>query len=175
MKIRQTHFIPILSILLLGASWAAQAAPVSETGLAKAHTFNQSEMKGGTLAQDKACGPSVRQFGKELYVDHKAADQKLTDIGQQQGFDLQKPAFSAWELQNLQKQEAAMDALQSKSDCTFDHDFLMAMVDGHQFAITVITQSRDASQSQVARDYFNSLLPTMQLHLETAQRLLGQN
>jgi putative membrane protein len=154
---------------------AVAGKPAAMTGdaqvVAKLHHVNQMEITAGKLAQDKGQMKSVRDFGARLVRDHQAADKKVMAYADKNGIDANAmpPAGDDQEA----KDQDHMDRLRNLSGPAFDHEFAMVMHDGHAKTIAMVTTARGAVTDPALRTLLGQLLPTLQQHDETAQRLLS--
>jgi len=148
------------SLLLGGMSAAAEPPPTAEV-LAKLRASNQKEIDAGKLAQKHGQSRQVKDFGKVLVRDHTAADKKVAALAKQEDLAL------AAEVGSIGDMAARMTA-----DPDFDLQFASDMLEDHKKDIAEVTEARDATQDPKLKKLLSELLPTLQKHEETAQKIL---
>jgi putative membrane protein len=124
---------------------------------------NNAEIKFGQAAQDMGSSQAVKDFGKMLVADHTKANDQAKQLAQ--GMNVAVP--SGVKPDDM----AAYNMATSMSGADFDKDFAKAMVDGHQKAIAMFKQEIDSGDPAQVTDFAKQTLPTLQMHLETAQSL----
>jgi len=153
--------IATASLLLGGISAAAEPPPTAEV-LAKLRASNQKEIDAGKLAQKHGQSRQVKDFGKMLVRDHTAADKKVAALAKQEDV-----ALAAAETGSIGDMAARMTA-----DPDFDQQFARDMLEDHKKDIAEVTEARDATQDPKLKKLLSELLPTLQKHEETAQKIL---
>jgi putative membrane protein len=149
-----------LGVLLWCAATASAADPPdTATVLGKVHQSNQKEIAAGKLAQKSGTSRQVKDYGKMLEKDHSAADKKVTALAKQEKIDLPSAPLSD-------------DMSNMASDPMFDTKFAREMVDDHKKDIAEVTQARDATADPKLKKLLTELLPTLQKHEETAQKIV---
>jgi len=144
----------------------ARAADVNTADvLKKLHESNQKEIEMGKLAEQKGQSKEVKSFGKMLVKDHTAADKKVTALAKEQKTEL-APAPTQ-----------AMDHMGSMgSGPEFDAKFAQEMLDDHKKDIAEVKQARDGTADAKLKKLIDDLLPTLQKHEDTAQKIVdGHN
>jgi putative membrane protein len=139
----------------------AQDSPESKF-LTDAVRGDVAEVKMGELAQQKGQSEGVREFGQMLVEDHSSALQKTAELAKD--LNVIPPAQPSAE--QMQKH----DALARLSGEEFDRQFAAEMVKGHQEEIAKYERQAQSGDSKVAK-LAEDLLPTLEEHLEVAQRL----
>ena len=99
-------------------------------------TMNMAEVDLSRMALDKAAGPDVKTFAQMMIDDHGAAGEQLKSIlsGQQ------------WPGQLDDKHKKTADELAKEQGGNFDHEYVKAMVEGHQ-NLAALLESRLDIQS----------------------------
>jgi|tagenome__1003787_1003787.scaffolds.fasta_scaffold20817190_1 putative membrane protein len=150
--------------VVLWCAGAANAAdpPDTATVLGKLHQSDQKEIAAGKLAQKNGTSQQVKDYGKMLEKDHTAADKKVAALAKQEKIDLATatPAGSSHEMSSM------------ASDPMFDTKFAREMVDDHKKDIAEVTQARDATADAKLKKLLTELVPTLQKHEETAQKIV---
>jgi putative membrane protein len=121
-----------------------------------------AEVKLGELAQMKGQSEGVREFGEMLVEAHTKAMKKTTDLAKE--LNVTPPN------QPTAEQTQKHDALARLSGAEFDRQFAAEMVKGHQEEIKKYEEQAELGDSKVA-ELAEELLPTLEEHLEVAQRL----
>lgn len=155
MMITRTMVGALLVAVLGGAAHAADA-PSSADVLKDLHHANQEEIEMGKIAQDKGQSKDVKKFGKTLVKDHTAADKKVTALAKDEKIDLgEMPVMK--------------DNMPEGAD--FDASFARAMLEGHQKVVSEATAARDSTGDEKLKKLLVAIIPTLQKHLDTAQKL----
>jgi putative membrane protein len=167
-----------------------------EQTLTKLHAVNQHEIQMGNLARDRALSEQVKNYGETLVQDHQQLDRAVTSLAERNDITLPnaqataagesaggtapnqaeqssaKPVSQLEKMQKMQKmQQAQMRRLESSSGAQFDREFLSGMVQGHQQAIQMVRTARNQAQNTELKSLLSDALPTLQQHLDMAQRL----
>jgi putative membrane protein len=128
----------------------------------KAAGDGMAEVKLGELAQQQAESDQVKQFGQRMVDDHGKANEKLKAIAEQKGIDLpQKMPDEA---------QQTYDQLQKKSGQEFDQAYMDKMVEDHHKAIDLFQQEAKGGQDPELQSFAEQTLPTLQQHLDLAQK-----
>jgi putative membrane protein len=142
-------------------SQAAESADTT-TVLGKLHKSNQKEIAAGKMAQKSGKSHAVKDYGKMLEKDHGAADKKVAALAKQEKIDLAAatPADSAGDMSGM------------ASDPMFDQKFGQEMLDDHKKDIAEVTDARDNTADSKLKKLLTDLLPTLQKHQDTAQKIV---
>ena len=153
------HGALIAGALLFGGAGLAVAADPPNTAevLSKLHQSDQKEIEAGKLARKNGQSKQVQDFGKMLMKDHAEADKKVTALARQQKIDL--PA-------------AAAESMNMEAGADFDAKFARDMLDDHKKDIAEVTEARDKTDDLKLKKLLSDMLPTLQKHEETAQKIL---
>ena len=145
-----------------GVAVAAEVTPQSFATDAAA--AGMAEVALSRLAIHKSSNVDVKQFAQMMINDHGSASAKLKSIAKQDGVKL--PSAPTPE------QKAVAKVLESKSGGAFDAAYAAQMVKDHQKAVELFRQaSEDPALDQNLRTFAEKTLPTLQHHLEAAQKL----
>ena len=162
----------MVSKILFGATCAAMIMAASSMSPASAATPRQflenairgdnSEIMLGRIAEKRADGPSVREFGRTLFEDHSKAKAQASRVAERLGLPVpEKPLPVAIE----ERQRLA-----SLSGEQFDREFVRYMVGDHRHDIADFRKEvaqHDGMVSRLAREQ----LPTLKKHLDMAVAL----
>jgi putative membrane protein len=149
-----------LTGLLSLPALAADAPPTAEV-LAKLHHANQMEIQMGKLAVKNGQSKEVKEFGKMLVKDHSAADKKVTALARKEKVDLKKAAM---------KDETMADLPPKGPE--FDAKFAQAMLDDHKKDVAETKAARDATDNAKLKQLLTDVVPTLEKHEETAQKIV---
>jgi putative membrane protein len=131
------------------------------------HQANQMEIHLGQLAQSKGSADSVKDYGKTLMSDHQDNDKQVTDLAAKNGIAL-KPAEPGL------MEKMSMKKLESLSGSEFDRKFAKDMIDDHKKDIAKMQSAQKSNLPDDVRQLVGNTLPTLQKHLELAQKIYGQ-
>lgn len=127
---------------------------------------NLLEIRLGTLAQNKATNPSVKQFGQQMVTDHTTMLNSWKGLVSKTGYPFQ-PGLS-----NEQQQQ--FKTLNGTSGTQFDQAYMTAMVQNHQNGIQKFQAEAQTAKSTEVRSLVSTSLPTMQQHLNLAAQIGSQ-
>jgi putative membrane protein len=141
---------------------AADASVSDRSFVAFAAKVSQAEIELGTMAEQRGDRPEVKEFGRQMVQDHTNALAALRDIAPE--LVPQTPNFTASEEQ-LRVQAA------QQSGSAFDRIYAPAMIEAHEAAITRFQQQGLQSDAPAIREYAESMLPSLEAHLNMARDL----
>ena len=121
----------------------------------------------GKMAQDKGTTDDARDYGKTLVQDHQSNDKQVMDLAKKEGITI-KPTSPGL----IDKVE--MKKLESLSGSDFDRIFAKHMIDDHKKDIAKMESAQKSALPDGVRQLVADTLPTLQKHLELAQKLYGQ-
>jgi putative membrane protein len=130
------------------------------------HKTNLKEIHMGEMAENKGATNDMKDYGKMLASDHKDADQKVMDIATKAGIQLKSAEPGM--MDNME-----MKNMNSKTGVDFDKQFAKAMVTDHKKDIAKLQDAQKDDLSSDVKDLITEVLPKLQKHLETAQKLSG--
>ena len=147
--------------LMVPALSRAADAPVTGDVLGKLHQSNQKEIEMGKMAEKNGMSKDVKSFGKKLVKDHTAADKKVMALAKEEKIDLAAatPASGG-------------DMADSPKGADFDTKFARDMLDDHKKDVDEATAARDATGDAKLKKLLTALIPTLQKHKDTAQKLV---
>jgi putative membrane protein len=146
-----------------GAAWAADA-PTTADVLGKLHHADQKEIDMGKLATERAQSKDVKTFGKMLIKDHTAGDKKVAKLARDEKIDLTAGTPAAKD-----------DSTDMPMGADFDAAFARMMLDDHKRDIDEVTTARDATTDEKLKKLLTDLLPVLERHRDTAQKLVDAN
>ena len=154
------------ALLAAGATARAEDKPTaannSETAtvLGKLHHSNQMEIEMGKLAQKNGQSNDVKKYGKMLVKDHGAADKKVMAFAKKEKLEL--PTTT----------DMKADHMDMGTGAAFDSKFAEEMVEDHKKDIAEVTSARDSTTDDKLKKLLSDLLPTLEKHRDTAQKLV---
>jgi putative membrane protein len=153
-----THTGPIISKPTARADVAADSVLIAQAILA-----NQQEMRLGTLAQQKAASPAVKQFGQRMVTDHTTMGKQWSALAAQNGLPL-KPSPDPTQTEQTTQ-------LQSLSGAEFDRVYMTAMIQMHQRMASDLQNEASSAHSAEVRQISANGLPIVQQHLTLATQV----
>jgi putative membrane protein len=153
----------ILMALLLGASQSV--SPV----LQQLHVADQGEVQMGKLAQRNG-GPAVQEYGRMLVTDHTEHDQKVQQLAQKKGVDLNNLTDKD-ALHDQKESRETYQELLRKSGKDFDNAFARAMVEDHNKDIKHARAAASSADDNDLRALLNETIPTLEKHDQQAVSL----
>jgi len=122
-----------------------------------------AEVAMGSLAQQKAQSPSVKEFGAQMVKDHSAANEKLKALAQSKNITLPaNPSVAEME---------AKSKLQVLSGQSFDKSYIKGMIQDHEEDIAVFKKEAASGHDPDARAFASATLPTLEAHLKKIQAI----
>ena len=150
--------LPLAAGLTFAGVALAADPPATNEVLTKLHESNQKEIAMGKLAQKNGHSKDVKSFGTMLVKDHTAADKKVVGLAKKEKIDLPVAA------------PASHDDMANGPD--FDSMFAKSMLDDHKKDIAEATSARDNTKDEQLKKLLTAMIPTLQKHQDTAQRLV---
>jgi putative membrane protein len=150
-----------LATLFYGATALAANPPATADVLTKLHQSNQKEIEMGKTAQKNGKSKDVTNFGKMLVKDHSAADKKVMALAKQEKIDLPPGTPPAKD-----------DMADMAKGADFDTHFAQSMLEDHKKDIADATSARDATTDEQLKKLLTGMLPTLQKHQDTAQKIV---
>jgi putative membrane protein len=153
-----------LTAALLGSVTAVSAASskASQKFVQDAIQGNFAEVQMGQLAQQNGQSAEVKSYGQMLVTDHSAANEKAKALATQMGMTPPTEPNA--------KQKAMHDKMSKMTGADFDKAFAKEMVADHKKDIAEYKKEAK-KKNDPAADFANNTLPTLQKHLDAAQKL----
>jgi putative membrane protein len=145
------------ALLLGGAGTAAADDAKTAEVLKKLHESDQKEIQAGKMAEKNGQSKQVQDYGKMLVKDHNDADKKVTKMAKQEKVDLGTPSAKPMEM---------------SAGADFDSKFAREMLEDHKKDIAEVSEARDKTDDPKLKKLLSDILPTLQKHEETAQKIL---
>jgi putative membrane protein len=141
-----------------------------DEAMQKLHAGNQAEVQMGQLGAQQAQSPEVKDYAQKLVDDHEKNDQKLTQMAQPIGANLNGDAFAKMQ-KDTQKE---LSKLQGKTGQDFDKAFMKQAVKDHEKDTKLMKdaakQARKDNQQELA-SFFEATYTGMQGHLDHAKQI----
>jgi putative membrane protein len=162
--IGKTLFGAACAAMIMAASGMSSAAyaDTPRQFLTKAIEGDNSEMMLGRIAEMRGDTQSMREFGKTLIDDHRAARTQAEGVAQQLGVPIPHNTVA----QAMHERER----LSGLRNSQFDREFARFMVRDHQKDLVEFRTEAAAHQGMVSK-LAREQLPTLQKHLDMASAL----
>jgi putative membrane protein len=149
--------------LLSTTAWCASS---SDANFAKkAAQGGVAEVSLGKLAESHAQSADVKAFGQKMVQDHGAANDKLKAAAEQEHIQLPTEPSS--------KDQANITRLSSLQGAAFDKAYAEMMVKDHRTDIAEFKREAQHGSSSPIKSFAQATLPTLQEHLQMAEKLPG--
>lgn len=145
------------------AASAAKPARTDRLFVEKAVHGGAEEVELGTLAQQRAASEPVKQFAARMVQDHGKANEELRQLATARG--LQVPAGED------RAGHRDMKRLSALSGADFDRTYMRMMVSDHRKTVAEFQQAAKSAQDPEVKAFASRTLPTLQAHLDEAQRV----
>ena len=162
---------PLATAALAAAFVAAAAAPALAAPDARdAHFIKQAvmgdtgEIEMGRMAERKGASPAVRAFGRRLVSDHTKSRRQAEMVARRMGVNA--PEVAAPEARETARKLAGLSGRE------FDRQAAQAAVEDHQKDIAEFREEARTGHGPAA-EHARKTLPTLQAHLDMAQKLGG--
>jgi putative membrane protein len=157
----------LIALLVLASPLAAFGASNPDASFFKhAAEGGIAEVDAGNLAQQKASGQNVKDFGAMMVKDHSAANEKLQAIAASKNITLPTSASVG--------QMAAKAKLDVLSGSTFDASYIKGQVRAHEKTVALFRQEITAGQDAEAKAFAKETLPTVKSHLKAIKTIAAQ-
>jgi len=162
--IGKTLFGAACAAMIMAASGVSSAAyaDTPRQFLTKAIEGDNSEIMLGRIAENRGDSQSIREFGKTLVDDHRAARTQAEGVAQQLGVPIpHNPVAKAMD------ERERLAGLRSEQ---FDREFARYMMKDHQQDLAEFRKEAAAHQGMVSK-MAREQLPTLEKHLDMASAL----
>jgi putative membrane protein len=129
--------------------------------LVKAVNGGMTEVKLGSIAQEKGTNQKVKDFGAMMVHDHSAANDRIKSLATQRNVTL--PA----DVSDESKKD--IDDISKKTGRDFDKTYINAMVKKHKATIDMFEKAFDKSNDAEVKTFINNTLPKVKEHLDSAE------
>jgi len=145
---------------------AGQAQDIDQHYLKRQIQGNLFEEQAARLVAEKAPEDSVKQFAQRLQEEHRENNQQLRQMAQQK--QMQVPG------QMAQWQQSLLQEMQQLDPETLQREFLFGAVASHHKSILMNQFASQRAQDNEVKQFATRTLPTLQQHLQQANRLTQQ-
>jgi putative membrane protein len=142
---------------------ATISSPAEQDFMMKASQANLSEINMSRLALQKTDNTDVRDYANMIQSDHTHALEDLTDLMQDKNVTQTKT------LAPETKQD--IDNMSRLTGPEFDREYVNMMVADHQKAVELFRDQAASALDPDVKKLVDNTLPTLEMHLEKAQRL----
>lgn len=129
----------------------------------QAETTNTAEIQAGQLAGSTADSSAIQTFASKLVSDHQAAQNDLKSLGTTDNVNVVDSIDAS--------QTMTIDSLKGLTGHAFDSVFIMNQIQVNNQAIADYQAEINAGNKSNLISYANKYLPTLQMHLTTADSL----
>jgi putative membrane protein len=139
------------------------ATPAEQDFMIKAAQANLAEVDLARIVMQKTQNSDVKDFANMIQSDHTDAYEDLTDLMRNKGMsppDVLSPDAKS----DIEKIGALLGP-------ELDREFVNTMVADHQKALEMFRDQVNIAKSPEVRKYAERLIPTLEMHLEKAQKL----
>jgi putative membrane protein len=147
-------------LALAGGTALAATPPTPAEVLTKLHQSNTHEIAMGKLAQKNGQSADIKKYGKTLVKDHGAADKKVMAFAKKEKLEL--PTTT----------DMKADHADMGTGAAFDAKFAQEMLDDHKKDVAEVMSARDSTTDDKLKKLLDDLLPTLEQHRDTAQKLV---
>jgi putative membrane protein len=152
-----------LAILLAAAPAFAAETTSAKDFIQKAQAGNMVEIELGQMAASQAQSQGVKDFAQRIVTDHTKARDQLANLAQKENVTISGKMNEA--------DQKRVDQLKSDKGTQFDQAFLNDMVRDHQKDVQLYQQAQNGISNSDVKAYIDQTLPTLQTHLQMAQKL----
>jgi putative membrane protein len=164
------------------------------------HQANLQDIEAGQLANTRSRSQPVKDYGQQMIADHRSADEQVRSYAEQHNIDLDSlrrhliavdderveyerrtkavgSATGEWAYSSenakvvKDEDDKTLARLRSLDGAAFDREFASDIVKGHQKVVDRLTNVRDRPIDPDLRKLIDTLLPTVNHHLEMARAL----
>ena len=149
------------------AGASASTAPLEKMDrdfVVKAAGGGMMEVELGNIAQQNAASQRVKDFGAMMVRDHGKANDELTSFASRRGLTLNTDS-----LMNLHKSH--IESLRNKKGAAFDKAYMSMMVNDHKKDVNEFEKASKMCKDQECLAWAGKTLPTLQMHLDSAQAI----
>lgn len=139
----------------------------AEEFIRTAYSGNLMEVELGRMAQEQATSAEVKELGKMLMEDHRAANDRLQTIAQSMNVEVPGASMPDMHQQRIEQ----LKGLSSKE---FDQQYLTAILQAHENAIQRFEAAQNKFQDQALTQWISSTLETLRMHRNKIQQAREQ-
>ena len=125
-----------------------------------------SEVDLAKLAEQKTEDPKIKDFAAMMVQDHSAANEKLDSLASAKRVPIPR-TLGASEM-------GARSRLEGLNRESFDKSYIKSQVKAHEDTVALLKKEISSGQDSDARAFAQSILPTVEHHLEAARSLAAE-
>ena len=152
----------------------AAAAPLAlAAGNSPDTSFYRALAEGGMtevdlakLAEQKTENPKIKDFAAMMVQDHSVANEKLESLAASKQVAMPRTLGASG--------MATKSKFESLDGARFDKSYIKAQVKAHEDTVALLEKEVSSGQDPDARAFAQSILPTIQHHLESARSLAAE-
>jgi len=129
--------------------------------LQKIADADKAEIEMGQLAQQNASSPKVKDFGQKLVDDHTQNNQRLQQLAQQKGVQIED--------QEKPDEQYMKSKMETTKGAQFDKAFMQHEKDDHAKLLSELKQQQDQIQDPDLKTFVSQTIAAVQQHLDAAQ------
>lgn len=133
----------------------------------KAAENNTAEIWMARLALKRGTGEPVKQFANEMIKDHEKVDKAMKSTLEDMGLKAPAMAIRAPQMEKYEE-------LATVSRDEFDATYMNMQVKAHKKTLKLFEQQAEQGQAQPLVKFAEQRIPTLNDHLQEAQRLVEQ-
>lgn len=160
MRTAPFHLSLLAIVLMSGSAFADDASHTADV-LGRLHRSNLAEIELAKLALQRGSAPEIKGFGRALVKDHTSVEKKVIALAKAQKIELSSAV-------------PPTDASRLPEGTGFDAAFARMMLDDHTKAVAEAQAARAATKDDNLRRLLDEILPVLQKHKESAQRLVDE-
>jgi putative membrane protein len=134
-----------------------------QTFLTQVAIGNKAEVMAGQLAATKATNPAIKSFGQLMVTEHGQAQTDLQNVYSSVGQTMPDTVDA--------EHQALMARLNSLTGHSFDTAYINSQVKDHQKTLTIFQSEINDGDNTNVKNYANTYLPHIQMHLQKADSL----
>jgi len=134
-----------------------------QTFLTQVAIGNKAEVMAGQLAATKATNPAIKSFGQLMVTEHGQAQTDLQNVYSSVGQTMPDTVDA--------EHQALMARLNSLTGHSFDTAYINSQVKDHQKTLTIFQSEINDGDNSNVKNYANTYLPHIQMHLQKADSL----
>jgi putative membrane protein len=139
------------------------ATPAEQDFMMKTAQGQKGEIEMARVALNKSTNQDVKDYATMIERDHNNSLKALAELMQDK--NVSQPKTLTVEAQQ------AMSSMNGLTGPEFDREFANMMVSEHQRILEMFRAQQASAQNIEVKDYVEAMIPTLEMHLDKAQRL----
>jgi putative membrane protein len=158
-------FVTLALTLAAPLALAAGGSPDSSFYRALAEG-GMTEVDLGRLAEQKTQDPKIKDFAAMMVKDHSVANEKLESLAASKQVSMPRTLGTS--------QLGTKSRLENLNAGGFDKSYIKSQVKAHEDTVALLQNEISSGQDPDAKGFAQSILPTVQHHLEAARSLAAE-